>query len=372
MSSQLITFFLCIAARVTGLYLLVGGFQPILLAGPSRSPYSAFQGDPSLSLRMVSEYAPQKKVLISSHLFQAPYHAPELVEEILKAGSEVVVIEAEEGHKIGEQLRTQGIPLGSQLRVVSIPHRYPWLRDFGPIVARQGSEGKNIFFDLDYPEPGESLHDRFPSAIGQVLQIDVKQIPIPLDGGNLLMADEICVSSLNEKAPDGVGPILAKDFGCKSQVFLKNPPHVHVDMYVKLLPGRVALVSQLVPKTRSLWEAQTGFFPDEFVELATKLDGAAQQLAQHFKVIRIPMPVPYRGGFRSYTNSIIVNKTIIAPSFRKFGWGQEDYPDSSLAPFYEREVRRIYQASGYKVSFVNSDALIYNGGSFHCVLLQIP
>ncbi len=352
MSLQLIKSLLSKAAGATVLHILL---VPWSLVG---APFRA-ESQP------LPEYHNSQKVLISAELFEANYHAPELVAEIIKAGSAVLIVESYKN-----QVSRKTLGLSQRIKSLVVPHRYPWLRDFGPIVVRKG--GQKIFLDLVYPVPEDTVHEGFPRSLGAGLGVPVKQVPYQLDGGNLLVAEETCVYSQTEKAQDGLRRILELEVGCKTQVPLVNPPHPHVDMYVKLLPGKVAVVSKIFAETRDHWQAYAGSLPEEFVDLGAKLEGVAHQLAPYFKVVRIPMPLPFRGGFRSYTNSAIVNQTVIVPSYRKFGWSEGDYPDRDLTGFYEQKVRDVYQSFGYKVSFVNSDALIYNGGSFHCVLLQIP
>jgi agmatine/peptidylarginine deiminase len=108
------------------------------------------------------------------------------------------------------------------------------------------------------------------------------------------------------------------------------------------------------------------------MEIKARLDELAVILSAHFKVKRLPMPLPYRGVFRTYANSLLVNNTAIVPRYHRYGWNYDDYPDAALAADYESKVAAIYREFGYDTRFVNADGLIFNGGAFHCVALQIP
>lgn len=84
------------------------------------------------------------------------------------------------------------------------------------------------------------------------------------------------------------------------------------------------------------------------------------------------MPLPYRGAYRTFANAVLVNGTAIVPRFKHFGWKYDEYPDQKLEASYEAKTKKFYEKYGYRVSFVTADELIYNGGGFHCVTLQLP
>jgi hypothetical protein len=112
--------------------------------------------------------------------------------------------------------------------------------------------------------------------------------------------------------------------------------------------------------------------PPELKQLQESLDRKAQELARYLEVVRLPMPMPYRGTFRTYANAALVNGRALVPSYRRFGWRQEEYPDAALAPYYEQRAREVYRAAGYDVQFLEADGLAFNGGAWRCVTAPIP
>jgi hypothetical protein len=84
-----------------------------------------------------------------------------------------------------------------------------------------------------------------------------------------------------------------------------------------------------------------------------------------FKVVRIPMPpdqyglYPNNGGdYRTYTNSMIVNKTIIIPTYELR---------------YDTTAFRIYREAmpGYNIVGINSNAIIPSLGTIHCIVKEV-
>ena len=84
------------------------------------------------------------------------------------------------------------------------------------------------------------------------------------------------------------------------------------------------------------------------------------------------MPFPSSRLFRNYVNSIILEKTILMPSYEKSTHLAESYPDLDILGRLESEARKTYETLGFKVVPLNSDRIIAAGGSLHCVTLTIP
>jgi agmatine/peptidylarginine deiminase len=84
------------------------------------------------------------------------------------------------------------------------------------------------------------------------------------------------------------------------------------------------------------------------------------------------MPLPYRNTFRTYVNSLLVNGTAVVPRYSRYRWNYDSDPNATLTKLFESKVTTIYKELGYRVRFVNADDLIFNGGAFHCIAVQIP
>jgi agmatine/peptidylarginine deiminase len=207
----------------------------------------------------------------------------------------------------------------------------------------------------------------------------VTPVPAYVDGGNLLVAGDVCVTTgpvggtpkipLDPSRP-GLTKATGAALGCREVIVLDSPPHAHIDMWAKAVSDREILVSTVTEKTLSV--ARSSGSLHEAILIKDALNRMAHELAKTFTVTRIPLPLPYRGVFRTYTNAILVNGTAVVPRYVRFGWNYDDYPDKALEPYYEAEAAKAYAAAGFKPRFINADGMIFNGGAFHCVTVALP
>ena len=75
---------------------------------------------------------------------------------------------------------------------------------------------------------------------------------------------------------------------------------------------------------------------------------------------------------RTYANALLVNGHAMIPSYSKTDQNGVPLLDADFLESYEKEVKDIYEAYRYKVSFIKSDVIIADGGALHCVGLQLP
>jgi hypothetical protein len=212
-------------------------------------------------------------------------------------------------------------------------------------------------------------------------------------------------------------------FGCKQTEIFPRLPHEgtgHIDMWGKIIADNIVLVSDL--RDESIEQARTQAAQvlrggqrsaeediSDMKSMQTFLRERQEWFRAHgFKVLTIPLPTNVfhfdakvykqeykaatQAGYspadakdianeaaqfevtRSYTNSLQVGKTLLTPRYRKFAkdTGDLDYPDAALLTQYENEVRSTLEKEGFKVEFIETDELIYNGGSVHCTTMQVP
>jgi agmatine/peptidylarginine deiminase len=333
--------------------------------------------------RLIPEFAPTKAVVLSQYLFDADYKAQEIIKAIIESGSEVWIALDQRSKiedKIKARLREAGLsaPIMSHIRFFHLNHSNIWLRDFGPIPAMKWTNsersGASLFVDAQYRDFISSSNDRVPQQMGRHLKIPVVAMPFDLDGGNLLVSESSCFTSHMLGSPP-FSADLKKFFdkvGCKIFKDIDDAPHVHIDMWMKIVSNEMAFVHEIQPETLALAAKYYGGIPPDLMKLRDNLDKKAEELKTNFKIERLPLPLPFRNVFRTYTNALLVNGRAIIPNYRQFGWSHEEYPDSSLNLFYESQVEKIFRRSGFSVHWVPGDALIFNGGAFRCASFQIP
>ena len=355
---------------------------PLLLgaaaAHPSRHP--------------LPEYAPVQAVVLSADLFEADYHAPELIAAITKAGAEALValpngnggaagVASADALALAAKLRAQGVPdaVLAHTHAVPLAHGNLWMRDYGPFPVLDAARGL-VFADLRYSDPASRANDEFPTVLGRFLGVPVEPVDVELDGGNFLTNGDFCFTSAadlpirRDQFPGAEAlPRYGSRLGCRRTIVVRNPPHPHLDMWAKIVDDRTVLVNELDEAALAVAaERNAGRVPDDLRSLARSLDEKARELSATLTVKRLPMPLPYRGSFRTFSNALLVNGHAILPSYAKWGWGHDEYPDAAREAFYEARARQVYEAAGYRVDFVNADALVYNGGALRCVTSPVP
>jgi len=139
-------------------------------------------------------------------------------------------------------------------------------------------------------------------------------------------------------------------FGCSSTLFLPELDGEgtgHIDMYATITaPGEVIVGAY------TSWDDPVN---------AQRLDVAAKQLEDAgFLVRRIPMPMNTDGNFRSYTNALAVNQSVLVPVYRD----DTRYQDDALAVFQAAYPDR-------KIVPIDATEIIRWAGAIHCVTQTI-
>lgn len=336
------------------------------------------------------EFAPVSHVVVTDLLIR-DYDNPALVSQILGAGAKVLLLsnDLKPGDEAQRWLQEQGFSAAERqaITVVQEPFDTPWIRDYGPMSAiglrSDGTRGP-LLVDFSYTVQSQ-LDDVIPAPVAKALDLPLKSLPLAVDGGNFLSNGIDCFMAAPARDIPESGEVRSREIarqkdiwqkhyqelGCRKVVFFDHAPHPHIDMWAKIVSRDVVLVSELQKKSLEAVTMPDGFIPEEYLALKQSLDEQAAIFAQTMRVERIPMPLPYRGTFRNYTNALLINGRAIVPHYIKLGYNYDVYPDEHLKESYQRDVYEAYTRAGYQVEWLDADTLIYNGGSFHCVALQV-
>lgn len=324
------------------------------------------------AIKPIAEFEEVSAVAISDDYMQGGYDGIGLARAILAAGVELLVLSTNADSPTIANLSASGIPKASlaNTKALALAHNNLWLRDFGPLFVRDHMGIQAV--DFVWGGPGQESED-FSHKLAAARSLPLRTLPIMMDGGNVLSDGKICVSGHPLTPTDTQDSQLFDQLGCERGVVIANPPHAHVDMWLKFVAPGKALVPELDAQARqALQRYYGGTIPSDQLQFAERLDAAARQLSAFVQVERIPSPVLYRGTYRTYTNAILLNHQAIVPRYRRYGWGYDSYPDAAELKNYEQTVETRFKQHGYSVTFVDADGIIYNGGAFHCVTLQIP
>ncbi|MBL7983767.1 MAG: agmatine deiminase family protein [Flavobacteriales bacterium] len=272
----------------------------------------------------------------------------------------------------------------NNISFLSTPYNSIWMRDYGPECIYQNEVDSLYLLDWIYNRPRPS-DDATPNAIGTFKNKAVySTTTAPNDlvhtGGNF-MADGFGTafsSSLvieengpggaynqTDKTPAQVDALMTTWMGIDPGRYVRMNalPYDginHIDMHMKLLDEETLLIGQ---------------FPTG-VSDGPQIEANIQYIQQNFnsvfgtpyRIVRVPM-VPSTSGlyapsadYRTFTNSIFINKTILVPTYR------QQYDTTAL---------RIYRENlpGYRVIAIDCDEtsgnIISQSGALHCITKAI-
>src|SRR5688500_2545536 len=266
---------------------------------------------------------------------------------------------------VTSQLTTAGIPLDS-VQFVNSPFNSIWVRDYGPWTVYKNDVDSLFLVDWIYNRPREE-DDATPTAIADFLGIPIYEAVVDPDdfvhtGGNHLpdgmgtaFSSMLVLEENNDKTEAEIDTIVKKYLGVNQYIKFPTLPYDgihHLDMHMRVIDEETIIF---------------GEYPDGVADgpqINANIDYLLEEFQTAFgnkyRIVRIPMPpegtrYPDDGGdYRTYTNSIFINKTILVPTY------EEKYDTTAL---------RIYRENlpGYNVVGINCNSIIPSLGALHCI-----
>ncbi len=291
----------------------------------------------------------------------------------------LVYIICNDSNSVKTYLTSGGVPLVN-LRFLITSFNSIWCRDYGPWTVYSGTVDTLRIIDWIYNRPSRPQDNATPVFISNYMGVPIHQtLNSPNDlvntGGNFMVdghgtafASKLILTENQTGNPYGVSPkteaqingIMSSYMGINRYIKMETLPYDqihHIDMHIKLLDEETLLVGQ--------YPAGVADGPQIELNLQYVLANFRTCFNKPYKVVRIPMPpgpngqYPNNGGdYRTYTNSVFVNKTVIVPTY---------------AQQYDTTALRIYREAlpGYKVVGIDCNAIIPSLGAIHCITKEI-
>jgi agmatine deiminase len=280
----------------------------------------------------------------------------------------LVYIVCSDSNTVKSFLTSGGVPLVN-LRFLQPSFNSVWIRDYGPwsVYSNIADSMKMIDWKYNRPRP---LDDVIPVYLANLLNVPLHQTTTPPNdfiatGGNFMndghgtgFSSKLILNENPGKSEAQIDTIMKKYMGLSRYIKMDNLPYDqihHIDMHMKLLDEETLLVGQYPPGVAD--------GPQIEANLQYILNNFLTCYGRPFRVVRIPMPpeggsYPPSGDYRTFTNSVIVNKTVIVPTY--------EYQ-------YDTTALRIYREAmpGYRIVGVNSNASIGALGAIHCIVKEI-
>jgi agmatine/peptidylarginine deiminase len=274
-----------------------------------------------------------------------------------------------DSNNIKTYLASRNIPL-TNIEFLSINSNSIWCRDYGPWTVYDVMNDSLGIVDFRYNRPARPQDDVVNVALAQRWSVPLYQtvqMPDSLvhTGGNFMVdgygtgfSSRLIVDEnphLNEAQVD---TIMAKYCGLirfvKMNTLLYDEIH-HIDMHMKLLDEETLLIGQY-PVNMSDYAM--------IENTVNYLRTLSDCYGRPFRIVRIPMPPSLSGGYPpnsnyfTYTNSLIVNKTVLVPIY--------GFP-------LDEQALQIYRDAmpGYNIVAYDCNAIIPSLGAIHCITKEI-
>lgn len=224
-----------------------------------------------------------------------------------------------------------------------------WMRDYGPITLEKKADGKRVVGDMGYFND-RPRDDFVPAQYATERGWERRDVEaLSLEGGNYMSDGEgrVFTTSRALEANPSQAHVEDKlrDLGAREVLFFERMPEPegtgHIDMFAKLMDEDTVLVGSCTdePKFKAV------------------LDRNAERFAAlGYEVIRLPMASGKK--LMTYTNSLMVGKTILVPI----------YNDAAK----DAAALKTYRDLGWNAVGIDARTVIKANGAIHCISMQIP
>jgi agmatine/peptidylarginine deiminase len=403
---------------LSSLFLLVS-CQDFTLQGLPGTLFSS-AADSQRQFKLPGEYDPIDAVIVSEHLATFR-NGQEFMKALMDAKTDVWLLassvpQVQQTRLIMQQRFHLTAEEMQQVKPLPVLTQTVWARDWAPLMAKNTRNASQWgLVDFKY-YPDRTVDDASAERLTQVLnehpphlgwstsaapQFQRLPVPVELEGGNVMCNEQHCFVSqevllrLEERGETPNETQIIADLEKYLQQEFWIVPRMpfegtgHIDIWAKFLNPTQVIVGEISDESMDLIPAEqaaTYRAVQRFLEeQATGLDSTGAPVpnalasvlkreAPNVEILRIPMPTPgvYRGveTFRTYTNSLFVNKTAVVPRYQRGSRAERNNRD--LLNEQEQTVEAIYRKAGFEVKWILADNLIRDGGAWHCVSMQVP
>jgi len=281
--------------------------------------------------------------------------------------------------KVTDMLKMASVPLKNISFILQKTNR-SWMRDSGPIIVKNETkrEALNFNFNAWAKYPNWRLDKHIPNTVAKHLDIPITQVvyngkKVVLEGGALevngkgtLITSEECLLDPKIQVRNSgftkadYEAIFQKYLGVTNTIWLKDgivgdDTHGHIDDLCRFVnENTVVTIVEDNPKDKNYEPLQ---------ENLKRLQKAKLENGNPLNIITLPMPKPIIfDGLQlpaSYANFLILNKTVLVPTFND---AKDTVALTILADcFPDREITGI-----------SCMDFIWGFGTLHCLSQQIP
>ncbi|PCJ89112.1 MAG: hypothetical protein COA57_02550 [Flavobacteriales bacterium] len=326
---------------------------------------------PTSPVRTMAEWEESQAIAITWTSY------PSILKEIVRyAKLEVlVIIICSDSNQVKNYLSSNGID-SQNVSFIEKNYDSVWIRDYGQHTVYTNEVDSLLLVDWIYNRPRPD-DDVTPGAIANFFGYPLYSTTAPpydfvSTGGNFMsdgfgnaFSSKLVLEenepgatySIIPKTEDEIDSIMYQYMGIENYIKMEVLPYDgihHIDMHMKLLDEETLLVGE--------YPSGVADGPQIEANLQYVLSNFKTKWGTDFKLVRIQMPPDANGDYpdtwwadyRTFTNSIFVNKAILVPIYA------EQYDTTAL---------RIYRENlpGYNIVGIDCNQIIPAGGALHCI-----
>lgn len=346
-------------------------FSPTLYTEPptfEKRTMAEWEEIQALTITWSTDYSIQEELVLA-----------QIVENSVSESQVIIICDNE--NEVDNYLTSQNINT-SNVIYIETAYNSIWMRDYGQNTVYKNSVEEPFLVDWIYNR-NRPNDDLIPEAIAANLNLDIyatSESPWDLmaTGGNFMsdgmgtaFSSELIIEENSggnawngqqypNHSQDEINTILNEFMGIERYVLMEVLPwdeiH-HIDMHMKLLDEETLLIAE--------YPEGVADGPQIEANLQYILSNYNSAFGTPYKVIRIPSPPSTQGNYpddngyyRTYTNSVFVNNTVLVPFYRSE---------------YDTIAQRIYEEAlpGYNIVGIDVDNqntfLIAYSGAIHCI-----
>ncbi|MDG1429747.1 MAG: agmatine deiminase family protein [Crocinitomicaceae bacterium] len=289
-----------------------------------------------------------------------------------------VLIACSDSNNVKSVLSSAGVP-DNNLDFLEVDYNSIWIRDYAGHNMYRNDVDSLFLVDWIYnrPRPDDDVMPEFHAAFHNIPLYSTTLSPTDLvnTGGNWMtdglgtaFASELILEenesgnpySVSSKTEAQIDQMVNDFMGINRYIKMPVLPYDnihHIDMHMKLLDEETLFISE--------YPSGVADGPQIEANLQYVLNNFNSSFGTPYKVIRVPVPpstggsYPDNGGYyRTYTNSVFINKTMLVPTYR------EEYDTVALRILGEA-------LPGYNIVGIDVDNsgqnLISQSGALHCI-----
>lgn len=336
---------------------------PLSAANPVRkspAPTDRLTPPPPFPVTLDAEFGLRDGVFVRYPFFAASVFAG-MVDEIQDVAKVYIVVQnTTQQNNCINYLTGQVVPIENLIFIHQQTNTI-WIRDYGPWFVWQPDSSRGII-DMPYAwSPSWTFDDYFPEFLESYWGWGYYGPNIWHDGGNMMTDGHgkmMMSTYVNESNPGMSNQQICEyyqDYFGQDTIYIFQAIAFdltgHIDLWAKIMNDTTILVAQMQPG-----DANYQLVENHAARMAT----IPTVYGTPFHIVRCPMPALSGGYYKSYLNSLLVNKKALVPIYNL------TYDQAAIDSY------QVALGPDWDVVGIDCNGIAFAGGAIHCTSIAVP